>query len=76
VKHILAYDPIREPPIYGDGFTAGRDVGVANALAAITAERAPPGTTRQALGPRLRAPGVRRGVLLAVTKAVARSFSQ
>jgi hypothetical protein len=59
-----------------DWATAGRDVGLANALAAITAERAPPGTTRQALGPRLRAPGVRRGVLLAVTKAVARSFSQ
>jgi hypothetical protein len=40
VAHLLAHDPIRELPIYRDGFHAGRDVGLAIAVAAITAERA------------------------------------
>jgi hypothetical protein len=36
----LAHDSARALPLYRDGFSAGRDVGLAIALAAITAERA------------------------------------
>jgi hypothetical protein len=39
MAHILAHDPLRELPIYRQGFDAGRDVGLRLALDALTAER-------------------------------------
>jgi hypothetical protein len=74
VAHLLAHDPIRELPIYRDGFHAGRDVGLAIAVAAITAERAH--QVRLARHPdsgshmRVHADSV----LLAVAKVMARKF--
>ncbi len=73
----LTYDPIRELPIYRDGFSAGRDVGLAIALAAITAERAH--QERLARHPDSGSHTCRvyaDGVLLAVAKVMARGFRQ
>jgi hypothetical protein len=77
MPHILAHDAIRALPIYREGFTAGRDVGLAIALAAITAERAH--QERLASRPDSGSPACRvyaDGVLLAVAKVMARRFRQ
>jgi hypothetical protein len=71
----LTHDPIRELPIYRDGFTASRNVGLAIALAAITAERAH--QERLARHPDSGSHACRvyaDGALLVVAKAVARRF--
>jgi hypothetical protein len=74
VAHLLAHDPIRELPIYRDGFHAGRDVGLAIAVAAITAERAPTRCDSPGTRTRLTHAGLRDSVLLAVAKVMARRF--
>jgi hypothetical protein len=73
----LTHDPARALPLYRDGFSAGRDVGLAIALAAITAERVH--QERLARDPDARSPACRvyaDGVLLALAKVMARRFRQ
>jgi hypothetical protein len=73
----LTHDPARELPLYLDGFSAGRDVGLAIALAANTAERAH--QERLARRPDSGSPACRvyaEGVLLTVTRVVADRFRQ
>jgi hypothetical protein len=76
MNNSLSHDPVRELPIYRDGFHAGRDVGLAIALAAITAER----VHQERLARHPDSGSACRvyadGVLLAVAKAVARRFRQ
>jgi hypothetical protein len=73
----LTYDPVRDLPIYRHGFAAGRDVGLAIALAAITAEcvhQERLGTQPDGGSPACRV--YANGVLLAVAKVMARRFRQ
>jgi hypothetical protein len=75
MAHILAHDPARKLLLHRDGFSAGRDVGLAIALAAITAERAD--QERLARHPDSGSHTCRvyaDGALLAVAKVVARRF--
>jgi hypothetical protein len=71
----LRHDPVQDLPIYRDGFHAGRDVGLAIALAAITAEGAH--RERLATHPDSGSHTCRvyaEGVLLTVTRVVAFRF--
>ena len=66
---------IRELPLYLAGFSAGRDVGLAIALAALTAERGRQETMAADRVKRERGRYVyAEGVLLAVTRVVASRF--
>jgi hypothetical protein len=71
----LIHEPIRKLPLWQDGFARGRDVGLAIALAALTAERGRQETLAADRVKRERGRYVyAEGVLLAVTKVVASRF--
>jgi hypothetical protein len=75
MAHTLAHDSARELRIYIDGFHAGCDIGLAIALAAITAEHAH--QERVARHPDSGSPACRvyaDGVLLAVARVVGARF--
>jgi hypothetical protein len=73
----LIHEPIAKLPIYRLGFTRGRAVGLAIALAALTAER---GRQEQMAADRVKRERGRyvyaEGVLLAVSKTLAARFRQ
>jgi len=73
----LIHEPIAKLALWQDGYARGRDVGLAIALAALTAERAH--QERLARHPDSGSQACRvyaDGVLLAVAKVMARRFRQ
>jgi hypothetical protein len=71
----LIQEPIRKLPLWQDGYARGRDVGLAIALAALTAERGRQETMAAHRVKRERGRYVyAEGVLLYVSKAIASRF--